>query len=413
MRDLLLAARAAVPRMAQATTAQKHRFLEKTAELIAQRCDSLAAINQLDLAEAERVGRPRAMIDRLRLDAPRLRALAQAVTEVLSLADPVGAITHGEIRPTGLEVRRQRIPLGIIGIIYEARPNVTVDAAVLALKAGNCVVLRGGSEAKHSNAALVDLLREALADSGLPGDAVQTPAYLDHQLVDLLVSTVPGLDVVIPRGGTALIDAVMRSARVPVIQHYQGVCHLFVEASADLAMAENLAVNAKTQRPGVCNAMECLLIDAAIADAAVPKLVGALHARGVEVRGCPQTVARSGGLAVAATDGDFGFEFLDLICAVKVVGGLQGALDHITRYGSHHTEAIVTRDLDAARAFVGGIDASCVLVNASTRFNDGGCLGLGAEIGISTTKLHAYGPMGLEALTAERFVVYGQGQVRT
>lgn len=413
VRDLLQRGRSAAPLMAQAGTAQKHLFLQKTAEYLVAWRDSLAEVNRRDLIEAERAGRPQAMIDRLRLDMPRLQALAQAVLDVIALADPVGAITRGELRPNGIEVRRQRIPLGLIGIIYEARPNVTVDAAILALKAGNCVVLRGGSEAKHTNAALVDLLRQALAAADLPPDAVQAPAHLDHHVIDLLVSTTPGLDVVIPRGGTALIDAVNRSARVPVIQHYQGICHQFVEASADLAMAESLALNGKTQRPGVCNALECLLIDAAIAATAVPQMVAALHAAGVEVRGCAETVARANGLAIAATEDDFGFEFLDMICAVRVVAGLSGALDHIARYGSRHTEAIVTRDLEMARRFVAGIDASCVVVNASTRFNDGGSLGLGAEIGISTTKLHAYGPMGLEALTAERFVVYGQGQVRT
>jgi glutamate-5-semialdehyde dehydrogenase len=417
---LIARARAAAPAMAAASTAQKHAFLAAVADGLLHGAPGLEAANQRDVDAALAAGRSAALVDRLRLQGARLTGLAAAVREVMALADPVGAVTRGEVRPNGLEVRKQRIPLGIIGIVYEARPNVTVDAAALALKAGNTVILRGGSEARHSNAALITLLRNALQQAGLPADAVQAPASTDHRLVEVLVGVRGGLDLVIPRGGTALIEAVTEAARVPVIQHYQGVCHIFVEGTADLALAVQVAVNAKASRPAVCNAMEALLVDTAIAAEALPRLATALRQAGVQLRACPRSLAvlaatadSHGPAVTAASPADYGHEFGDLTCLVALVDGLPAALDHIRRYGSRHTEAILTRDLGAAQAFVQGVDASCVLVNASTRFNDGGCLGLGAEIGISTSKLHAYGPMGLEALTAERFVVFGQGQVRT
>jgi glutamate-5-semialdehyde dehydrogenase len=335
-----------------------------------------------------------------------------ALREIAAMPDPVGRVTSGEVRPQGFEVRRQRVPLGVIGMIYESRPNVTVDAAALCLKAGNAVVLRGGSEASHSNTALMDVLRQALRDTGLPEDAVQQPATAERAAIEALVSERDGLDLCIPRGGTQLIDFIQQVARVPVIQHYQGVCHLYVHANADLAQATQVVVNAKAQRPGVCNAMEAVLVDAAIADEAVPMLLGALRAAGVEVRGCERTLDFAGGQAVPAQPEDYGHEFLDLICLMRVVEDLDDALAHIRRHGSRHTEGILTRELNAARRFACGVDASCVTVNASTRFNDGGCLGLGAEIGISTTKLHAYGPMGLDSLTTERWLVVGDGHIR-
>jgi glutamate-5-semialdehyde dehydrogenase len=324
----------------------------------------------------------------------------------------VGELTGGWRRPNGLEVRRIRTPLGVIGVIYEARPNVTVDAAVLCLKAGNAVILRGSAEARNTNAILLAQVRRALAEVGLPADAAQAPESTTHEAIEALVSIPGGLDVVIPRGGPALIDAVNRAARVPVIQHYQGVCHVFVEATADLATAVEVVINAKVQRPGVCNAMEALLVDAAIADEALPTLVAALRCHGVELRACERARAVVPDLAPARPE-DYGREFLDLVALVCVVDGIEGALAHIRRYGSNHTEAILTRDLGAANRFAREVDASCVVINASTRFNDGGCLGLGAEIGISTSRLHCYGPMGLTALTTERFVVHGDGQVRT
>lgn len=413
VRELLRRARSAGPALATATSAQKDAFLDRAAALLTAQAELIAEANQLDLQEARLAGRAESALDRLRLDRSRVLALAAAVRDIIALPDPVGQITSGTVRPNGLEVRKQRVPLGVIGIVYEARPNVTVDAAALACKAGNVVILRGGSESRHTNAVLVALMRDSLQHAGLPIDAVQAPQSTDHRLVEVLVSTLPGLDLVIPRGGTGLIEAVTRAARVPVIQHYQGVCHVYVDAQADLDTAEQIVLNAKTQRPGVCNAMECLLIDAAIADQTVARFARSLADAGVEVRACARALPLTSGRAIAAQERDFGCEFLSMTCALRVVDGVAGALDHIGRYGSRHTEVIVTRDIETARHFVAGVDASCVLVNASTRFNDGGCLGLGAEIGISTTKLHAYGPMGLQALTTERYVVYGQGQVRT
>ncbi|MBM4343894.1 MAG: glutamate-5-semialdehyde dehydrogenase [Deltaproteobacteria bacterium] len=408
---LLAAGRAAALALYRSDADSRRQFVRETAALLGQRLDSLLDANLRDLHAAGEL--PSAMRDRLRLDAQRVAGMARDAAAIAELPEVVGAIVDRRQMPNGLVVERQRVPLGLIGIIYEARPNVTIDAAVLALRAGNAVVLRGGSEAAHTNAKLAEILRDALRLSSLPPDAVQTPRLRDRALVDALVGRAGGLDLAIPRGGTALIEAVSRAARVPVIQHYQGVCHLYVDGSADLAMAATVAVNAKAQRPGVCNAMEALLVDSAIAGRAVPVLVDALRTAGVEVRGCPRTLALVGDRAVAAADDDYGREFLELRCLCAVVDGVSGAVEHIGRYGSHHTEAIVAADLEVAETFVRSIDASCVAVNASTRFNDGGCLGLGAEIGISTTKLHAYGPMGLEALTAVRFVVRGQGQVRT
>ena len=410
---LIAAARVTLPALAAASSGLKDRFLRVLADQLREQLPAVLDANARDVAAAVEAGRSAALVDRLRLDAGRVEALAKSVIDVAGLADPVGQITRGDLRPNGLEVRRQRVPIGLMGMIYEARPGVTVEAAALAVKAGNAVILRGGSESQHSNDLLAQLVRQALVAVGLPQDAVQVPATYERGLVDALVGRVGGLDLVIPRGGTALIDAVNRAARVPVIQHYQGICHVYVDDGADLDMAEPIVLNAKAQRPGVCNAMEAVLIDSAIAATAVPRLVAALQGVGVEVRGCPQTVALGGASVVPAVQGDYGCEFLDLICLCRVVDGLSGALEHIRQYGSRHTEVIVTRDLQRARDFVTGVDASCVLVNASTRFNDGGCLGLGAEIGISTNKLHAFGPMGLEALTVERFVVFGQGQVRS
>lgn len=410
---LIAAARVTLPALAAASSGLKDRFLRVLADQLREQLPAVLDANARDVAAAVEAGRSAALVDRLRLDAGRVEALAKSVIDVAGLADPVGQITRGDLRPNGLEVRRQRVPIGLMGMIYEARPGVTVEAAALAVKAGNAVILRGGSESQHSNDILAQLVRAALVAVGLPQDAVQVPATYERGLVDALVGRVGGLDLVIPRGGTALIDAVNRAARVPVIQHYQGICHVYVDAGADLDMAEPIVLNAKAQRPGVCNAMEAVLIDSAIAATAVPRIVAALQGAGVEVRGCPQTVALGGTGVVPAVQADYGCEFLDLICLCRVVDGLSGALEHIRQYGSRHTEVIVTRDLQRARDFVTGVDASCVLVNASTRFNDGGCLGLGAEIGISTNKLHAFGPMGLEALTVERFVVFGQGQVRS
>jgi len=410
--ELLQRARRAANRLAPASTADKDAFLGRVAELLEIRADDIAAANARDVARGQERGLSAAFIDRLTLDAAAVRKLAGAVREIRSLPDPVAQVTYGARRPNGLQVSRVRIPLGVIGMVYESRPNVTIDAGCLCIKAGNAVVLRGGRDAAQSNAALLDLMRDALADVGLPVDAAQAPASADHDAIRALISVSGGLDLVIPRGGTRLIDAVNKWARVPVIQHYEGVCHLFVHAAADLAEATSIVVNAKAQRPGVCNALEGVLIDAAIADEAVPALVDALQAAGVEVRGDAAVCARRPDVR-AAESHDYGREYLDLVCLAVVVDGLQGAIEHIEAHGSGHTEGILTTDITTANRFVARVQASCVVVNASTRFNDGGQLGLGAEIGISTSKLHAYGPMGLESLTTEKYVVMGEGHVRS
>jgi glutamate-5-semialdehyde dehydrogenase len=411
-RAVLQRARAASWVMAQAPGAQKNRWLARLADRLDIDREKILLANALDLQNAVQAGRSGAMVDRLRLDDRGIESLRTALREIALVADPVGRLTFGEVRPQGFEVRKQRVPLGVIGMVYESRPNVTIDAAALCLKAGNAVVLRGGSEALHSNSALIEILRASLDDVGLPADAVQQPATAERAAIHALVAEPGGLDLCIPRGGTQLIDFIMQVARVPVIQHYQGICHLYVHSAADLVQATRVVVNAKAQRPGVCNAMEAVLVDAAVAKEAVPLLAQALVAAGVQVRACERAIAYAGELAVPAQPDDYGQEFLDLICLMRVVDDLEGALAHIRRYGSRHTEGILTRDIGAAHQFAQGVDASCVVVNASTRLNDGGCLGLGAEIGISTTKLHAYGPMGLDSLTTERWLVVGDGHLR-
>lgn len=411
-RELLARARAASHRLVNASSLQKDAVLANVSELLRDRADALVQANQADIARATARGRNAAFIDRLTLDARGVARLADAVDEIRSLADPVGVTTYGAKRPNGLHVSRVTIPLGVIGMVYESRPNVTIDAGCLCIKAGNVAVLRGGSDARDSNTALLALLQDALVAAELPADAALAPADPGHDGIRALVSIANGLDLVIPRGGTALIDEVNRWAKVPVIQHYEGVCHVYVDAAADLDEATAIAVNAKTQRPGTCNSAEAILIDRAIAATAVPTITTALTQAGVEVRASELVRAICPDLR-AASEADFGHEFLDMIALVHIVDGVQGGIEHIQRYGSGHSEAICTQDLSSAQRFVDEVVASCVLVNASTRFNDGGCLGLGAEIGISTSKLHAYGPMGLQSLTTQKFVVKGDGHVRT
>lgn len=401
--------------LAVAPTGQKNRALELLAAALRERTADIVAANAKDLIDARAAGKNAAFLDRLLLDAARVEAMAKAVESIVALEDPVGEVTESWRRPNGLEVRKVRLPLGVVLMIYESRPNVTSDAAALCLKSGNVALLRGGSESFRSNQAIARALAAALSGAGLPEDAaLLVPDTSRESMLALL--TLDGLvDLAIPRGGEGLIRFVAENARVPVVKHYQGVCHVYVHADADLAMAERIVVNAKASRPGVCNAMECLLVDEAVAAQALPRLARALVDKQVELRGCAKTVAVLSAAQVPVTpaaDGDFGKEFLDLICAVKVVPGLDGALEHIARYGSEHTEAIVTASRDAARRFTREVCASAVVVNASTRFNDGGELGLGAEVGISTSRLHAFGPMGLRELTAQKFVVEGDGQVR-
>ena len=405
------AARQAAKAMAGCASRQKTSVLERAAEEITRRADDLKAENRKDLQAAKAGGLSAAMIDRLTLTDATVAAMAQGLREVAQQPDPVGSTGPVCTRPNGLQVARMRIPLGVIGIIYESRPNVTVDAAGLCLKAGNAVILRGGSEALHSNRALAAVIGGVLAGSGLPEAAVQVVPVKDRAAVNALLQQEEHIDLIIPRGGEDLIRFVVAHSRIPVLKHYKGVCHVYVDEGADLAMAEEISFNSKVQRPGVCNAMETLLVHRSEAERFLPAMARRFAAAGVELRGCPESQRIVPGI-VPATDADWPAEFLDLILAVKVVADLGEAVGHIAAFGSNHTEAIVTRDYERARCFVREVDSSVVLVNASTRFNDGGQLGLGAEIGISTSKLHAYGPMGVEELTTTKFVVYGSGQVR-
>ncbi|MGE5310757.1 MAG: glutamate-5-semialdehyde dehydrogenase [Nitrospirota bacterium] len=403
--------RVAARLMAKAATEAKNRALRATAALLRQRRDDICAENDKDLVAAEKAGLTGAKLDRLRITDRVLEEMAAGLEEVAQLPDPVGAVTRMWTRPNGLQVGRMRIPLGVICIIYESRPNVTVDAAGLCLKAGNAVILRGGSEAIHSNGVLTRILQEAFQKGGLPDKAVQLVGSTDRRAVTELLRQEELIDLVIPRGGESLIRFVVEHAKMPVLKHYKGVCHIFVDEDADLDMAETVCMNAKVQRPGVCNAMETLLVHEKVAKAFLPRVARALEAAKVELRGCPHTLAILPHIKAAAPD-DWGMEFLDLILAVRVVPDMATAVQHIETYGSQHTEAIITSDYRRAHQFLQLVDSSVVLVNASTRFNDGYQLGLGAEIGISTSKLHAFGPMGVEELTTTKFVVYGNGQIR-
>ena len=405
-------AKAASRILARQSRARKDAALAAIASgLLAERA-RIEEANEADVRRAEASGLGSALVERLILNGERIHALARAVEHVASLPDPVGSRSAMQRAPNGLYIGKQRLPLGLVAIVYESRPNVTVDAAALTLKSGNAVLLRGGKEAASTNAVLVDVMRRALADKDLPEDAVCLVPPGDREEIRELCSLAGLVDLVIPRGGEALIRFVTEVARVPVIQHYKGVCHLFLDESAELDMALALTVNAKVQRPGVCNALECLLVHERAVERLLPRIAEALVAEGVELRGCERARAVVPSLR-AATEADFGAEFLAKILAIRVVDDLDGALLHVERYGSNHSEAICTSRLDHAERWLAEVDASCVLVNASTRFNDGGELGLCAEMGISTSKLHAYGPMGLESLTAEKWIVMGEGQVRT
>jgi glutamate-5-semialdehyde dehydrogenase len=412
MSRLARAARHASRIIAKAPAARRIAALDAIADALdAQQRDILEA-NARDLAAAEVARTSAAMVDRLRLTDARIAALAAAVREIAAAPEVVGRVERAETRPSGLEVARVRIPLGVVLMIYEARPNVTVDAAALCLKSGNACILRGGREALESNRALLRAVQAGLAAAGLPAAAVQLVPTTDREAIAQLVKLDDLIDLCIPRGGEGLIRYVAEHARVPVIKHYKGVCHVYVHGAADLAMAERIVENAKVQRPGVCNALETLLVDRTVAEQFIPSLVKRLAPR-VELRG-DDTVQRIGGsLVKPASEDDWYAEYLDLVLAVRVVDDLDAAIAHIETYGSSHTEAIVTTDPAAAERFVRDVDSSTVVVNASTRFADGGELGLGAEIGISTTRLHAYGPMGAEGLTTTKFVVRGSGQIRT
>jgi len=409
--EVAVRAKQTARRLASATTREKNDALEAIAQGVEASTARILQANAKDLEAAAQSGLSHALVDRLRLDAARLQAMARGVREVAALPDPVGRIERLDSRPNGLRIGKMTVPLGLVGIIYESRPNVTIDAAVLCLKSGNACLLRGGREALESNSALVAVCAEALERTGLPREAVSFVRSTDREGVREMARLSGVLDLLIPRGGEGLIRFVTENATVPVIQHYKGVCHVYVDAAADMEMALAIALNAKTHRPGVCNAMETLLVDAECAERFLPRATEAFRQANVELRGCPRTRALVPSM-LPATDADWDTEYLALTLAVRVVDGLQGALDHVALHGTGHTEAIVTNDHTRAERWIREVDASLVLVNASTRFNDGYELGLGAEMGISTTKLHAYGPMGLEELCAKKWVGYGTGQTR-
>ena len=390
---------------------EKTAALQAAARALLDRQEELLAANRADVEAGEAAGMRDSLLDRLRLTESRIAGMAQALREVAEAPDPVGRVLSGEVRPNGLQIQKITVPLGVIGIIYEARPNVTSDAAGLCLKAGNAVILRGGKEAFRSNLAVAQVLRDALEESGLPADCVQLVEDTSRQSAQELMGLTGYLDVLIPRGGAGLIRAVKENSRVPVIETGVGNCHAYVDAAADLDMAADIVYNAKCSRPSVCNAIETLLVHEKIAGEALPRIKSRLDEKQVELRGCQKARAILPGIATAAEE-DWATEYNDYILAVKVVGSLEEALGHIARYSSGHSEVIVTEDYSAAQRFLEEVDSAAVYVNASTRFTDGGEFGLGAEIGISTQKLHARGPMGLEQLTSTKFLVRGKGQVR-
>ena len=390
----------------------KNAALSRMADELIGHRDFILSENSRDVTGAREKGLSAAMIDRLTVKDATIEAMAQGLREVAALPDPVGKVTSMWRRPNGLLVGRMRIPLGVIGIIYESRPNVTVDASALCLKSGNAVILRGGSEAIHSNLAIASVLQNVLKESPLPAKAIQVIPFTDREAVSTMLQLDEHIDLIIPRGGEELIRAVVAQSKIPVIKHYKGVCHIFVDAGADMDMAVNICANAKVQRPGVCNALETLLVHADMAPAFLPKAAERLQKEGVLLRGCEKTRNILKNID-AATEEDWYAEYLDLILAVRVVPSIDEAIAHIEKYGSLHTESIITKDYANSQRFLNEVNSSTVLVNASIRFSDGFELGLGAEIGISTTKLHAFGPMGLEELTTSKFIIYGDGQVRT
>ena len=410
MRALGIAARSAARTLAASTAQQRNAALRNAAAILDGRREVLAQANARDLAAAEG-SLDAALLDRLELTPARVDAMLEGLDQVAALPDPVGAIGDLSTRPSGLRIGKMRVPLGVVGIVYESRPNVTADAASLCLKSGNAAILRGGSEALHSNRVIADGLVEGIAEAGLPAEAVQLVTTRDRAAVSALLAMDDLLDVLIPRGGKGLIERVMNTARVPVIKHLDGNCHVYIDAGADAHMAEAIAINAKTQRYGTCNSMESLLVHVDEAPALLPSLGRAYAERGVELRACARGLALLNA-AVPATQDDWAAEYLGPVLAVKVVDDIDEAIAHINRYGSGHTDAIVTRDYARSQRFLREVDSSSVMINASTRFADGFEYGLGAEIGVSTDKLHARGPVGLEGLTSQKYIVLGEGQVR-
>jgi len=395
-----------------AKRSEKDAALEFMAEQILSKKEEIIVINAKDTALAKENGLNPAMIDRLTLDEKTITSMIDGLHEVAALPDPVGEVTSMWKRPNGLQVGQIRIPLGVIGFIYESRPNVTVDAAALCIKSGNAVLLKGGSEAMHSNLILNEILSEALKKANLPEKSIQVIPYKEHEAVGILLGMDKYVDLIIPRGGEGLISFVVENSRIPVLKHFKGVCHVYVDECADLDMARKICFNAKVQRPGVCNAMETMLVHKNVASSFLPGMIEEFTSAGVEIRACENTLKLIPNL-ILANESDWPAEYLDFILAVKIVEDMDEAIDHIEKYGSNHTETIVTNHYERSQKFLERVDASVVLINASTRFNDGFELGLGAEIGINTSKLHAYGPMGLKELTTTKFIVYGSGQVRT
>jgi glutamate-5-semialdehyde dehydrogenase len=410
-RSIAEQARAAAAVLGLAKAGTKNAWLHKAADALEARSAEILLANDCDLRDARIAGLTSSFLDRLRLDADRLASAANGMRQVAALPDPVGQVRDSRVRPNGLEVYKVGVPLGVLFFIYESRPNVTVDAAALAVKSGNSIILRGGSEAGRTNAALHRVLEDTLTACGLPVASVQLLATPNRAAVAHLLAMPRWIDLVIPRGGEELISRVAGEAQMPVLKHFKGNCHVYVHRAADPAMAENIVLNAKCQRPGVCNAAESLLVDRDLAESFLPRVAKGLRGAGVEMRGCEATRLWVPEIA-GATDADFEAEYLDLIISIKVVAGIDEAIDHINRFGSHHTDTIVTGDLAAARRFTREVDSAAVLVNASTRFHDGFELGLGAEIGISTDRFHARGPCGLLELTSYKYVVLGEGQVK-
>lgn len=411
MAELGQQARVASREVARSATAVRNQALLATAEALDAARQALAEANRKDLESGRANGLDEAMLDRLELTPARIDTMIEGLRQVATLPDPVGEITDMTYRPSGIQVGKMRVPLGVIGIIYESRPNVTVEAASLCLKSGNATILRGGSEAVHSNQAIAECLATGLAAAGLPETAVQVVKTTDRAAVGELITMPQYVDVIVPRGGKGLIERISRDARVPVIKHLDGVCHVYIDSHADPEKALKVAVNAKTHRYGTCNTMETLLVDQEVADDMLPLLAAEFAAKGVELRGCERTCAILEGIS-AATEDDWHEEYLAPILAVRVIDGLDGAIEHINRYSSQHTDSIITENYTRARRFLTEVDSSSVMVNASTRFADGFEYGLGAEIGISTDKIHARGPVGLEGLTSQKYVVFGDGHIR-
>jgi len=412
MRGMAREAKRSATRLRSAQSREKDTALQFMAEDLVARKEEIGKVNAEDVSLARQKGLSSAMIDRLTLDEKTIASMVAGLQEVIALPDPVGEVTGMWKRPNGLQVGRVRIPLGVIGFIYESRPNVTVDAAALCLKSGNAVILKGGSEAINSNLILNEILGGAVEKAGLPEKSIQVIPSTEHEAVGILLGLDDYIDMLIPRGGEELIRFVAEHSRIPVLKHYKGVCHIYVDEFADIEMARKICFNAKVQRPGVCNAMETMLVHQRTASTFLPEMIREFMSAGVEIRGCEETLKLMPGLKLAE-EPDWPAEFLDLVLAVKLVESMDEALDHIEKFGSNHTEAIVTQDYGRSQEFLQRVDASVVLVNASTRFNDGFELGLGAEIGINTAKLHAYGPMSLKELTTTKFIVFGSGQVRT